>query len=190
MRILSMPETTTWFAERGLVIAKWHCDLSGRPWKAYHIDPDSGAKALLAKAIASHFSEFGESMVWIDEWGIWPSAEIWHLFNAFRESLGEPRVVIEEVGDVFTRREGENDPLSERPGHLFLPGDVHEMASLLALVLYFVWGAVVVSSSGELIFRISHDEWIDVYAKGEADREGLYDWLKWYLGEPFKQSPE
>ncbi len=180
-RILYMTEVTRWFSERGLTIVRRDCDLSGLHKTTYHIDPDSGAKTMLAKGIATAFSEFGETMVWIDEWGIWPSAENWHLFNAFRESLGEPKVVLEETGDVFTRREGEDAPIWDRPGHLFLPDDLHEMTSLLSLVLYFVWGAIVVSSSAELILRISHDEWIDLYAKEgiESNRKvrGLMEML-------------
>lgn len=147
MHIININETMNWLAKRNIL------DSSCRPNKGF-LEPlqykspvDSGAKTALSKLISSFFNIDGESLLWINEFGIWPSAEDRNLFDGYRRSLVE------------------SSPLYEKPGHIFSSDDIDAIGSLLAMILYFCWGAVLVSSDQNLIIKISHDEFIDVFAR-------------------------
>lgn len=104
---------------------------------------DSGAKVSLARALKYLLSDLGPTLVWIDEWGIWPSSVHMELFDGYRCGHGEER------------------SLGEAPFHLFAPEDGDELISVLSLALFFVWGAQIVDLDRSVRIRISHDEWID-----------------------------
>jgi hypothetical protein len=72
---------------------------------------DSGKKTAVGRELCSLLcSERG--LLWINEFGIWPSSEDWNLFDKFRRSLNETRY------------------LSESPGHLFDSNDSDDVTSL------------------------------------------------------------
>lgn len=124
---------------------------------------DSGRKTALSRVLASMFVGDEEALLWINEFGIWPSAEDWNLFDGFRVSLGESQSV------------------HEKPGHLFSGNELKAAGSLVAMVLYFCLGAVLVSPSRGLVIKISHDEVIEVFVRTQADASALLSQLKEYL---------
>ena len=73
------------------------------------------------------------------------------LFDGYRRSLGEAR------------------PLIEAPGHIFAEADAVALQTLVAISLYFFWDAVLVEGTAQFITRLSHDEYLDIYAQ-EEDR--------------------
>lgn len=119
---------------------------------SYQVPHDSGRKTLTSRLLATLFDDCDETLVWIDEFGIFPNAEDWNLFDRFRLSKGIA------------------SPLWETPGHLFTSSESDDLRSLLALVLYFIWGAVVTPKTGEFVVRISHDEFINVYCRDDVSR--------------------
>ncbi len=127
---------------KGIVIPPSSCNAA-----SYAIPPDSGKKAILAKTISEFFIQESESLLWIDEYGIWPSSEDRNLFDGFRKSLGETK------------------HLQDTPGHIFTRQDLTSIASLLSLVLYFCWGAIIVSKDKNILVRISHDEVLTIYMR-------------------------
>lgn len=159
MRIVDEAETVAWFAAKGFG------DLGGLPSlssvvlssifprKATYWVTDLAArkKTAMARMLADRFCESGGGMLWIDEWGIWPSCENMTLFEGYRKSLDETRWLIDS------------------PGHIFATEDRDTVFSLLSLALYFIWGGILASSSGDMAVRFSHDEWIDVFARGGAE---------------------
>lgn len=52
---------------------------------------------------------------------------------------------------------------------------------MIALVLYFVWGAILFSSARGLAIKISHDEFISIYVKNQADAPIVTQKIKEYL---------
>jgi len=154
MRIVDRSTTIAWMGGEGLLPVKDKGRLEDFLGPAnFAIPCDSGKKAVLSRAIVSWLREApsdgkqSEGLLWIDEYGIWPSGEIWCLFDGFRRSLGEHR------------------PLYERPGHFFTDQDLPQVEALLAMVLYFSWGAVLVSQQRHLVVRISHDEQASFFAR-------------------------
>ncbi len=150
MKIIDENETIVWLAERGLMGPDRKLLISSFPNSAScKIPVDAGRKNGLSKLLASLYEDDEEALLWINEYGIWPSCEDWVLFDGFRRSLGE------------------DSPLYEKPGHIFSKEDIQSLGSLLAMVFYFFWGAVLVSTTKDTIIRISHDEFIDIFVKDE-----------------------
>jgi hypothetical protein len=129
----------------------------------HSISPDSGRKTALSKLITSFFDTDDEALLWINEFGIWPSSEDRNLFAGFRRSLGE------------------NSPLHEKPGHIFRSSELKDVSSLLAMVLYFVWGAILYSPAKGLIIEISHDEVINIHARNKESAMTVTEEFKKYL---------
>jgi hypothetical protein len=85
-------------------------------------------------------------LLWITEWGIWPSSENWHLYYRIRQSYGDQRL------------------LHEAPGHLFQNYEMDDLATFLQLAMTNGWGGHILPASphtGSAFF--SHDEYIDFY---------------------------
>ena len=165
MRIVDNAEAIEWLSSRGITDPKGKMLGAGFPRKAtYYLPGDSGRKTAIALALGHRLSKFDESILWIDEWGIWGPCENWPLFYGYRQYLGETR------------------PTEEAPGHIFVPSDEDIVFALLSM-LYFSWGAVFASSSRETI-RISHDEWVDVYGKDLGVPENdIFAVAKWFIDE-------
>lgn len=118
----------------------------------YRIPGDAGRKTALARLLASPAHEQGAGgMLWITACGIWPSSENQELFYALRRALGEQR------------------PLSEVPCHLFDHADAIHLECLLDLVLYFSWDAILYVPSAAMIFRLSHDEMLELYSNSVSE---------------------
>jgi len=151
MEIIDKEKTANWLSMRGLLDSRGRLSLLELEQIGYYPIPvDSGRKTVISRTIASFFDTEAESLLWIDEYGIWQSCEDWNLFNGFRKSLGE------------------ESPLYEKPGHLFSRKDLASISSLLAMTLYFCCGAVIVKADKSLLIRISHDEILDIFIPKEA----------------------
>jgi hypothetical protein len=153
MQIINRDETKLWLSNRELLDSKELIKLSDyHGFQSYIIPNDSGKKTALARIITELFAQEYEALLWIDEYGIWPSSENRNLFDGFRRSLGE------------------NRQLQDKPGHIFSKHDLVSISSLLSLILYFCWGAVIVSTDKNILIRISHDEILKIYLKSEGEK--------------------
>jgi hypothetical protein len=112
----------------------------------YKIHPDSGAKTALARFLSSLFMwrPTSEAVIYISEWGVWPSSENFELFDPYRLSKGEAR------------------SLSDASVHVFDSADVESFVSILCMILYFVWDAEIFDAEGKCLITISHDEWLEI----------------------------
>ena len=76
-----------------------------------------------AQQVASALPHDMAVMLWITEWGIWPSSENLHLYYRLRQSYSDHRL------------------LHEAPGHFFLKHEAEDLASFLQLALLNGWVA-------------------------------------------------
>lgn len=133
------------------------------PMPSYFLPKDSGAKVGISRIIANTFLDAGPTVLWITEWGIWPSAEHMDLFTRYRLSFGEGGV------------------LSESPVHIFYPSeDKDAFISLLCLCLFFVWGVEITDLNRSYALTVSHDEWLEYrYAPShEAFVQYFKEWIE------------
>lgn len=127
---------------------------------AYSIPADSSAKTCLARAIVAELTFFKPGLLWITEWGVFPSGENIELFRGYRFSLGEKRA------------------LNAAPGHIFESSDRAGVEALVALSLYFYWDIALLEGDACLAARASHDEWIEVRVTDLPRRRNLQQRLE------------
>jgi hypothetical protein len=118
----------------------------------FKIPPDSGIKNFIAKQISNLLKD-EKIFLYITEHGIWSSAENMELFNGYRKYLG-----IEQ--NIY-----------KRPAHVFDENENIEFYCILTMILYFVWGGILINESKQVIIVISHDEFIDIYIKKDYKKE-------------------
>ena len=95
------------------------------------------------------------ALLWITEWGVWPSSENWHLYYKVRQAYGDLRL------------------LTEAPGHLCLEHESEDLASFLQMAMLNGWGGYVLTEANFVNVFFSHDEHIDFFAEHEANLEPI-----------------
>jgi hypothetical protein len=106
MKTIDRAQTLDWLSKRQLQDSSGSINYPGSIQAVRSgIPMDSGRKTALSRVIASLFAEDEEALLWINEFGIWPSAEDWNLFDGFRLSLGEAKAVQERPGHLFSKVE-------------------------------------------------------------------------------------
>jgi hypothetical protein len=151
MRFLDVASIHGWLEQSALIDAAGKVDLSALSGPIdFAIPSDTGRKTYLANVIADQFRSDGDGLLWIDEIGIWPTCENWTIYRAIRSLAGDSR------------------DLHEAPGHEFGRQDIDILDAMIAVTLYFSWGALLIRGDRKLIARISHDEYISVFGYEEA----------------------
>ena len=105
----------------------------------------------LAHWVAATLTYRRSTLLWITEWGIWPSSENWHLYYKIRHTYGDVRL------------------LPEAPGHLCLEHETEDLASFLQVAMLNGWGGYVLTEADYVNAFFSHDEYIDFFARDEAN---------------------
>jgi hypothetical protein len=101
----------------------------------------------VAHWIATELTHRRPALLFLTEWGIWPSSENWHLYYKLRQTYGDSR------------------SLHDAPGHLFLEHEAEDLASFLQLSILNGWGGYVLTEAGYVNAFFSHDEYIDFFAE-------------------------
>ena len=97
--------------------------------------------------IASAITGGDSCLLWITEYGVWPSSENTHLYYRLRESYGDHRL------------------LHEAPAHLFLKHEADDLVTLLQLALLFGWDAYLLHDSDHIAAFFSHDGFVECYSR-------------------------
>jgi len=154
MRILHVNECAEWCRDHGAQIAD-PFELASDPalgHTARILFAPSGSIGLEAAALAScvdAITPYDAALLWVREWGIWPSSEDWPRFYAARGVHGE------------------RQSLGDKPGHLFGPTDEQDLALFLRLILDQGWGGHLLAARGDRIARrlwVSHDGWVELHS--------------------------
>jgi len=101
----------------------------------------------LSSSIAARITPGDSCLLWITEFGVWPSNENMHLYYRLRESYGDRRL------------------MHEAPAHLCLQHETADLITLLQLTLLFGWDAYLLPRSDHLAVFCSHDEFIECYSR-------------------------
>ena len=92
--------------------------------------------------MASSVEPFNSCLLWVTEWGVWPSSENWHQFYRLRESYGERRL------------------LHDAPGHLFLQHEAADLATFVGIALLSGWDFYLLPNTQYVTVFASHDEFV------------------------------
>ena len=158
MITMSKEETIIWLSERDIIedniFNNYELKLSEQ------LPIDSGVKNYLAKEIASIFNK-NEVLLYINEFGIWPSSENMYLFDGYRKS-------IEIESKIY-----------EKPSHIIGENENIEFYCILGMILYFYMGYMIIPiKNQDEIIRISHDEFIEVYTKNETNENIILNGIR------------
>jgi hypothetical protein len=147
MRFLTSEECVAWCQARGYATTQHPgyavptpCDPSGFELVAFIPPVDSGQKVYFGRELFSLLEPASEYLVWLGEWGVWPSSQHLPLVTTLRLAHGERR------------------PLIEAPGFLATPPELDDALSFFLVALLFVWDCHVFSTSGQEALFVSHDE--------------------------------
>lgn len=144
MRFYTKDECETWLSGKerrkpdltpGVHVAR--IDYPTEPHRVFYI----------AQWIASTLTHRRPTLLYMTEWGIWPSSENWHLYYRLRETYSDHRL------------------LHEAPGHLFLEHESEDLASFLQIAILNGWGGYVLPQANYVNAFFSHDEYIDFFAE-------------------------
>jgi hypothetical protein len=80
-------------------------------------------------------------LVWFANWSVWPSGQRMHVFERFRISYGEARLLIDS------------------PGHIFDQSEMGDAISFVTLAVLFLWDCYVVTPERSKLVFFSHDEY-------------------------------
>lgn len=154
MKTLTESEMVEWLSRSGISL-----DESGKTELRHTFScrspQDTGKKTALGKSLAALLRGGHEIAIWITEFGVWPSSESMSLFNGYRRSFGEHRSV------------------ANAPAHIFSVNDGEQLESIILLILYFFWDALLLDPSRHLSIAFSHDEMIDIRTKNIQTLEEL-----------------
>jgi len=83
-------------------------------------------------------------LLWVTDFGIFPSNENYHIYYRLRQSYGDVRL------------------LDEAPGHLCLDYERAEVVTLVHLCILFGWDVHLIPSVGYGRAFVCHDEWVEI----------------------------
>jgi hypothetical protein len=149
---LEINQICEWAKQRGLVTGEGFLvelpELPSTYRAIYAQGSRSGSEHAAAKELVNRLGAWDDSLVWIREWGVWPSGEDWPTFYAWRGALQERR------------------SLEKAPGHRFRPDERLQLVELVTLVMENAWDAdVLCSLSGHadaILAHVSHEEWFEI----------------------------
>ena len=146
MRFCTKEECETWLSDQQRQkpdlmpdLRVEHIEYPAEPYRVF----------FFAHWIASELTYRKPTLLFITEWGIWPSSENWHLYYKLRQTYGDNRL------------------LHEAPGHLFVEHEAEDLASFLQLSMLNGWGGYVLTEANYVNAFFSHDEYIDFF--GDKD---------------------
>jgi hypothetical protein len=145
MKLLTADESRDWALQHGFPINQsfGHPIASEvRPQLLFLMPSDAGARVALARGLWQRAAaESTESLLWVTDWGVWPSGEHPPLAEAVRRGVGADR------------------PLHEGPGHLFAEGQEDAALSILTLSVLFLWDCWLLPAGEHPCVFVSHDEY-------------------------------
>lgn len=85
MKSLSESECRRWCRAHGIDLNEWDrpAPFVAKKLENFSIPSDSGQRVAMVKQHLEHFRKRSSVLVWVTEWGVWPSSERMHIFERF-----------------------------------------------------------------------------------------------------------
>jgi hypothetical protein len=115
----------------------------------------SGQKVAMARRLIGLWAPKGETLVWLRNWIVFPSAGHMPLVTTLRRGMGC------------------TEPLEDSPCHLFGENETDDAVSLLITSLMFFWDCFIADSDQRLLCFVSHDEFLLLMSKDQAFLEEI-----------------
>jgi hypothetical protein len=141
MRVLSTEETALWCSEHEIALSDSGLPLRPDAAGKFKIPEDANKRVHLVSQGMRAFNAAPRFLVWFHDWAVWPSGQRMHIFDRFRISYGETRLLIDS------------------PGHIFEQGEIEDAISFVTIAVLFLWDCYVVTPRRSEVLFFSHDEY-------------------------------
>jgi hypothetical protein len=145
MQTYTKSEAKKWCQAQGAILANGAFPEARGKAKSFVIPGDAGERVALVAEHLERFRGNGKTLVWFNDWAVWPSGQRMHIFERFLASYGETR------------------PLIETSAFLFAEQEYEDLVSFITLGVLFLWDVHVVGTKASRLLFYSHDEvgWIE-----------------------------
>ena len=140
MKVLSREEANLWCSQNEVALSDRGLPERSDATAKFKIPEDAGKRVHLVSQGMTAFSDSPHFLVWFDDWAVWPSGQRMHIFDRFRMSYGENRL------------------LKDSPGHVFGDNEIEDAISFVTLAVLFLWDCYVVAPKRDKLLFFSHDE--------------------------------
>jgi hypothetical protein len=140
MKVLSRQEAMAWCQAHGVALDDWGLPKTSDAESRFEIPNDAQKRVYLVSQAMKAFNGAPVVLVWFHDWSVWPSGQRMHVFDRFRRSYGEARLLIDS------------------PGHLFEGNEIEDAISFVTVAVLFLWDCHVVTASRSKQLYFSHDE--------------------------------
>ncbi len=141
MKSLTPKQAKEWCRTQGIAISSFGAPSIEGLKTRFPLPSNRTERRLLAGHHLVAFSTESRSLVWITEWGVWPSIDLAGDFIALRTAAGEGR------------------PLGEIPAQLIGRNDFDYLCSVVSIAVESLWDVQVIAGRGHKRLFYSHDEW-------------------------------
>ena len=142
MRFYTKEQCEVWLAQRTRVRPDQDKSL---PAERFEYPNETCRFFPITSAIAHSITYRQPTLLWVTEWGIWPSSENWQLYYKLRQTYGDFQL------------------LHDAPGHLFLEYESEDLSTFLQLAMLNGWGGYILTQANYVNVFFSHDEYMDFY---------------------------
>ncbi len=169
MKFLSSKECSYWLS-RARISKPTNRLPTGSEGVEFSIPEESTRVNSLTAALIGALPSDCEVLLEITGWSVWPSREYLALFYLIRSKLGE------------------DEPLIDRPGHLFERRERDELQIFVYLAILFLWDAYICAADGTTVL-LSHDEFGWFESPSPDLLEKLSSALEWLELDSRGQAP-
>lgn len=141
MKSLTPKQANEWCRMQGIPMSRFGTPSADGLRGEFQLPSSPTERRLLAETQIAAFAKVSRSLVWITEWGVWPSIDLLEDFLALRTAAGESR------------------DLKEVPAQLVGKSDFGYLSSVVALAVASLWDVHVIGERGRKWLFYSHDEW-------------------------------
>ena len=94
MKVLSRQEAMSWCQAHGVDLDDWGLPKRSDAESRFEIPNDAQKRVYLVSKAMKAFNGDPRLLVWFHDWSVWPSGQRMHVFDRFRQSYGEMRLLI------------------------------------------------------------------------------------------------
>ncbi len=156
-------ESRQWCLGRGIKLNGKGVPIADEDWQGDTFSLREAWPSLtgFSRMLATQLEPFDECLLWVTQWGVFPSSENLHLFYRMRNGYGE------------------NRQLFHAPGHLFLKHERADLATFIQLSVINCWDFYLAPAPSWKGAFVSHDEAVDFYAD-DVDADALKTVRAWF----------
>src|SRR5262245_48306997 len=158
MQFLSREASAEWCAANGFGVEPGgDCPQQPHgPSAKFEIPSDAGRRVALARLLwESVAASAPRALLWVTQFGVWPSSEHRPLAESARSAWGAP------------------GPLATFPGQLVALGEQDDGLSVLVLALLFLWDCWLLPAGGSQAAFLSHDECGVAFFRDESEHSAF-----------------